>query len=58
MLVDAANATLRDTFIEEWAACAENYACLIPDNIVIPKASKFKVSAMYPIEEYNVKVFK
>jgi hypothetical protein len=53
LFVDAANTTMRDTFFTEWAACAHNYDCLIPDNIRIDKHSKHYLSADYTIEEYG-----
>jgi hypothetical protein len=37
MLVDASNTTMRDTFFTEWADCAANDDCLIPDKIRINK---------------------
>ena len=59
LFVDAANTTMRDTFFTEWAACAHNYDCLIPDNIQIDKRSKHYLSKKYTIEEYGgVRVFK
>jgi hypothetical protein len=53
LFVDAANTTMRDTFFTEWAACADNYDCLIPDNIQISKQSKFMLSEKYTVAEYN-----
>lgn len=37
MLVDAANTTMRETFFQEWADCAANDDCLIPDKVIIDK---------------------
>ena len=38
MLVDASNTTMRNTFFKEWADCAANDDCLLPDNITINKS--------------------
>jgi hypothetical protein len=40
LLVDAANTTLRSTFFEEWAACAANDDCLLPDKVTIDKSPR------------------
>jgi len=37
MMVDASNVTLRDSLFTEWAACAANDDCLIPDKVKINK---------------------
>jgi hypothetical protein len=58
LLVDAANTAMRDTFFIPWAACADNYDCLIPDNIVIDKRSRHRLSNNYTVEEYGVRVFR
>lgn len=59
LFVDAGNTTMRDSFFSEWAACADNYDCLIPDNIQIDKRSKHYLLNKYTIEEYGgVRVFK
>lgn len=39
MLVDAANSTMRRTFFQEWADCAANDDCLIPDKVQINKTA-------------------
>ncbi len=58
LLVDATNSTMRDTFFTEWANCADNYDCLIPDNITIDKNSHPLLSNMYMVEEYGARVFR
>ena len=55
MLVDATNTTMRDSFFTEWAACADNYNCLIPDDIKIVKSIEKNPSDKYTIKEYGGK---
>lgn len=60
LFVDAGNETMRDTFFTEWANCAKNYDCLIPDNIVIAKEGSFKKStkASLTVKGYGTPVFR
>lgn len=53
MLVDAANSTMRRTFFQEWADCAANDDCLIPDKIKIDKRAEGLV-ALYNISGHRV----
>jgi hypothetical protein len=48
MLVDAENVTMRDGFFTEWAACANNLACLAPDNITTQNSGS--MLSVYPLK--------
>lgn len=57
LMVDAKNATIRDTFFTEWAACAANPACLTPDNITTNKRAPNRPTDLFPMKD-GTKVFR
>ena len=54
LLVDAANATMRENFFRPWADCANNDDCLIPDDIQIRKGSQLTLLKNYSIRGHRV----